>query len=133
HGGEVLIVAPSDEQKGNTVEQVFEQFGAERVDEAREHWWHRLQKSEAAAPGIPHDGLTATEIEYFRGFEAALDSRIQGQSYEEAVAFLHERERAVYQEESFRRGFERGRAYKQAMLTQQTSQTSNSLSVTPFQ
>lgn len=126
HGGELLIVAPSDEGKSETVRQVFTQLGAEQVEEAREHWWHRLQESEAAAPGIPHDGFTATEVEYFRGFEAALDPRVQGQSYEEAVAFLHEKERAVYQEESFRRGFERGRAYQQARFAQEHEQSTSS-------
>lgn len=115
HGGNVLIVTPSNEAKAETVQQVFKEFGTEGVEGAREQWWHRLRENEAAARGIPHDGFTATEVEYLRGFEAALNPRTQGLSYAEAMTFLHEQERAVYQEEPFRRGYERGQAYKRLM------------------
>jgi hypothetical protein len=116
HGGNVLIVVPSNDAKAETVQQVFKELGAESVEDARERWWHRLRENEAAARGIPHDGFTAPEVEYLRGFEAALDPRLQGFSYAEAMTFLHEQERAVYQEEPFRRGYERGQAYKHLRL-----------------
>lgn len=116
HGGSVLIVAPSNDARAETVQHVFKELGAEDVEGAREQWWHRLRENEAAARGIPHDGFTATEVEYLRGFEAALDLRMQGLSYAEAMTFLHEQERAVYQEEPFRRGYERGQAYTRLKL-----------------
>jgi hypothetical protein len=116
HGGSVLIVAPSNDVKAETVQAVFKEFGAESVDDAREQWWNRLRENEAAARGIPHDGFTAPEVEYLRGFDAALDPRMQGLSYAEAMTLLHEQERAVYQEEPFRRGYERGQAYKRVKL-----------------
>jgi hypothetical protein len=118
HGGNVLIVAPSNDTKVETVQHVFEELGAEGIEGAREQWWHRLRENEAAARGIPHDGFTATEVEYLRGFEAALDPRMQGLSYAEAMTFLHEQERAVYEEEPFRRGYERGQAYRRELLSQ---------------
>jgi len=100
------------------VQQVFKELGAEGVEGAREQWWHRLRENEAAARGIPHDGFTAPEVEYLRGFDAALDPRTQKLSYTEAMTLLHERERAVYQEEPFRRGYERGQAYQRGLLSQ---------------
>jgi hypothetical protein len=118
HGGDILIVTPSNDVKAETVQSVFKEFGAEGIEDAREQWWHRLRENEAAARGIPHDGFTATEVEYLRGFEAALDPHMQKLSYTEAMTFLHEQERAVYQEEPFRRGYERGQAYQRGLLDQ---------------
>ena len=66
-----------------------------------------------------HEGVTATEVEYLRGFDAALDPRMRELSSAEAIAFLHEQERAVYQEEAFRRGYERGQAYRHDLPSQE--------------
>jgi hypothetical protein len=118
HGGAILIATPSNDAKAETVQHVFKDLGAEGIEDAREQWWHRLRENEAAARGIPHDGFTATEVEYLRGFEAALNPRMQRLSYTEAMTFLHEEERAVYQEEPFRRGYERGQAYRRELLSQ---------------
>ena len=118
HGGAILIVTPGNDAKAETVQRVFKDLDAEGIEGAREQWWHRLRENEAAARGIPHDGFTGTEVEYLRGFEAALNPRTQELSYAEAMTFLHEQERAVYQEEPFRRGYERGQAYRQELLSQ---------------
>lgn len=118
HGGAILIATPSNDAKAETVQHVFKDLGVEGIDDAREQWWHRLRENEAAALGIPHDGFTATEVEYLRGFEAALNPSTQDLSYAEAMTFLHEQERAVSQEEPFRRGYKRGQAYRQELLSQ---------------
>lgn len=118
HGGDVLIVFPGDEAKASAAQQIFAELGVEGVEDARGHWWHRLQGDTAAALGMLHEGVTATEVEYLRGFDAALDPRMRELSSTEAVVFLHEQERAVYQEEAFRRGYERGQVYRQNLLSQ---------------
>jgi len=118
HGGDVLIVFPSNDAKAETTRQIFADLGVEGVEDARGHWWHRLREDKAAALGMLHEGVTATEVEYLRGFEAALDPRMRELSCEKASAFLHEQERAVYQEEAFRRGYGRGQAYRQELLSQ---------------
>jgi hypothetical protein len=117
HGGKVLIVFPSNDAKAETTRQIFADLGIEGVEDARGHWWRRLREDKAAALGMLHEGVTATEVEYLRGFDAALDPRIRELSCEEATAFLHEQERAVYQEEAFRRGYERGQAYRRELLS----------------
>ncbi|NOT55042.1 MAG: hypothetical protein HOP18_10585 [Deltaproteobacteria bacterium] len=118
HGGDVLLVFPGDGAKIATAQQIFADLGVEGVEDARGHWWHRLQDDKAAALGMLHEGVTATEVEYLRGFDAALDSRMAELSCEEAITFIHEQERAVYQEEAFRRGYERGQTYREKLLRQ---------------
>jgi len=129
HGGDVLIVLPSNDAKAETTRQVFADLGIEGVEDARGHWWHRLRADKAAALGMLHEGVTATEVEYLRGFDAALDPRMRELSCEEAIAFLHEQERAVYQEEAFRRGYERGQAYRRELLSQ--GQPESTIPMTP--
>jgi len=118
HGGDVLIVFPNNAAKAETVRQIFAELGVEGVEDARGHWWHRLREDKAAALGMLHEGVTATEVEYIRGFDAALDPHMRELSCAEAIAFLHEQERAVYQEEAFRRGYERGQMYRRELLNQ---------------
>jgi hypothetical protein len=118
HGGDVLLVFPGDGAKVATAQQIFADLGVEGVEDARGHWWHRLQEDKAAALGMLHEGVTATEVEYLRGFDAALDPRMSALSCEKAIALMHEQERAVYQEEAFRRGYERGQAYREKLLGQ---------------
>lgn len=118
HGGDVLIIFPGEETKAETARRIFADLGVEGIEDARGHWWHRLREDKAAALGMLHEGVTATEVEYLRGFDAALDPHMSLFSCEETIAFLHEQERAVYQEEAFRRGYERGRIYRQQLLSQ---------------
>jgi len=119
HGGDVLIVFPSNDTKAESTRQIFADLGIEGIEDARGHWWRRLREDKAAALGMLHEGVTATEVEYLRGFDAALDPRMRELSCEEAITFLHEQERAVYQEEAFRRGYERGQAYRRELLSQE--------------
>lgn len=119
HGGNLLIVQPTNETKAETAEKVFAEFGAEQLDEVRERWWHRLRRSEAAASGRPHGGYTAEEISYLWGVEAALDPRTQGQSDEEAAFSMQKSEMAAYYAEPFRHGYEYGQARQQATHEQQ--------------
>jgi len=113
-GHEILIVEPSDEVKAETVQQVFREAGADNTDEAWDQWWTRLRESQAAAPGRLHDGFSATDIAYLRGFEAALDVRVQGCSADQAATILYERDLTIYTEQPFRRGYEVGQAYQRA-------------------
>lgn len=118
-GHEILIVEPNDEAKAETVQQVFREIGADTADEAWDQWWTRLRESQTTAPGRLHDGFSATDIAYFRGFEAALDVRVQGCSADQAATILHERDLAIYAENAFHRGYEVGQAYQRQLRKEQ--------------
>jgi outer membrane lipoprotein SlyB len=122
-GHEILIVEPSDEVKAETVQQVFREIGADNTDEAWDHWWTRLRESQAAAPGRPHDGFSATDIAYLRGFEAALDKRVQGCSADQAATILDEKDLTIHTEQPFRRGYKVGQAYQRVMREQAKADT----------
>ena len=92
------------------------QAGAESLDAAREQWWVGLRDAEEAAYDAPDGEFSRIESTYRAGFEAALHLQVRGRSYEEARAYLRERYYAIYLEEPFRRGYERGQAHQQGLL-----------------
>ena len=115
-GCSLLLVKPSDEGQVGVVQTLFARLGAERTDDMREQWWKRVREQEAITYHDSPQHFAAHEVSYRRGFEAALDARDRGKTYAEAVHVLATRDPAMYQDDVFRQGFERGQAYYHAML-----------------
>jgi hypothetical protein len=113
----LLLVKPVDEHQHEMVRVLFARLGTERLNDLREHWWRRQRQQEAVAYHRTHEEFAAHEVSYRRGFEAALDVRGRGKSYTEAAHMLAQRDPAMYQDDVFRYGFERGQVYYHAMLT----------------
>lgn len=106
-----LVVAQAESSDAAAAARaIMERNGAESVDAAREKWWIGIREGEAAHYG---DGFAAEEAHYRCGFEAALGEG-QGRSYETAETDLRRRYGDVCARESFRRGYDRGRQYRQA-------------------
>ena len=123
----LLIVKPIDESQLDTVRVLFERLGTERVDEVREHWWRRQRQREAAAYHQGSANFAAHEVSYRHGFEAALDVQARGKTYSEAVQVLAQRDPAIYLDDTYRSGFDRGHAYYQAMLAHDLVQQSHTV------
>jgi len=121
----LLVVQPDSEAQEKAAQDVITRFGAESTNTMRDQWWFGLRDAEAVAYGAPVEGFPQLEAIYRRGFEAALDRRARGQSYEEALAFLQERDADVYREETFRRGYQRGQAYYRALLAKMPAEQKN--------
>jgi hypothetical protein len=102
-------LAESDDQI-EAGRDALEKAGAETLDAAREEWWIGLKDAEEAVYSKP-EGFRDVEAIYRRGFTAALEPDIRGRSYEQANEYLRKSCPEFYQEESFRRGFERGQRY----------------------
>jgi hypothetical protein len=110
-GRTVLIVLTDDSQQADRVREALAQAGAESLDAAREHWWLGLRDVEAEAYTAQGSDFIQDEALYRRGFEAAMRAETLGKPYEEVLGHLQTRDPDVYQEEAFRRGYARGRAY----------------------
>jgi hypothetical protein len=110
-GRAVVIAASEDQQKIERAREIMEQRGAESVDAAREKWWIGLRDAEETEYGAPGEDFKKNEPIYRRGFEAALEPGLRGKSFKEAAESLRERHADVCEQESFRRGYERGQGY----------------------
>ena len=111
----LLIVQPADTGQVNIIQRTFTQADVQSFDAAREEWWRRLGEAGATATDRFAEEFPQDKTLYRRGFEAALDMHLHGQSYEDASGVLQQREPHFYQEETFQQGYERGRTYYHTM------------------
>jgi hypothetical protein len=111
----VLIVLAKDANQADEVREALAWAGAESVDAAREHWWLGMRDAEAEAYTAEGLDFTTDEPLYRKGFEAALQPPTAGKSYAEALDFLQTHYAEEYREESFRRGYARGRTYHEGL------------------
>ncbi|HWP47127.1 MAG TPA: hypothetical protein VNM22_08210 [Candidatus Limnocylindrales bacterium] len=112
-GRTVLMALVEEETQVETVRDILTQIGAESLDSAREDWWIGLRHAEELSYTAQGGNFKRDEQSYRRGFEAALHVETRGKPYEEVLDYLQKHDPGLYQEEAFRRGYERGRAYYQ--------------------
>jgi hypothetical protein len=114
-GRSVVLVMADDETQAETVRGVLTQAGAESIDAARDSWWVGLRDAEEEEYRNTGGDFKADEPIYRRGFEAAQHPQARGKSYEEAGARLRERYSDAYENDAFRRGYERGQNYQRGL------------------
>jgi hypothetical protein len=109
-GRSVVVGLSESDDQIEAGRDALHKAGVETLDAAREKWWIGLKDAEEAVYSKP-DGFKDVEATYRRGFAAALEPGIRGQSFEQAANYLEKSYPQLYREESFRRGFERGQRY----------------------
>jgi hypothetical protein len=114
-GRSIVVALAHDEEQARTVKDVLAHAGVESIDAAREQWWLGLRDAEEAVYDAPSEVFAQVEQLHRSGFEAALDPRARGKSYDEVTAFLRERYPTMFLEEPFRRGYDRGQAHQQGL------------------
>ena len=109
-GRTVVIAMAENDGQAETARLALEESGAESIDAARKAWWIGLRDVENEHYTADEKHLIGAEP-YRRGFEAAMLPGTRGWPYEVAK----ERLRRIYpdmcDEETFRRGYERGSEY----------------------
>lgn len=110
-GRTVLIALTEDEAQAETARTALVAAGAESLDAARQSWWLGVRDAEAETYTATGRDFATDEAMYRRGFEAALHHEISGKPYTDAVGYLQTQYASIYDQEAFRRGYERGYAY----------------------
>jgi hypothetical protein len=114
-GHSAVIAIAANDQQGEAARGALEDAGAESIDRAREMWWVGLRDAEKETYQAHGHDFDEDE-RYFRcGFEAAQHSANRGKSYEECRVRLGDRYPGAHEREPFQRGFQRGRAYFEAL------------------
>ena len=111
HGRSVVIAFAPEGSRADAVRKIIAESGAEDIDAARENWWLGLRDAEEEHYEAAGRRFSEDEPNYRRGFEAALLRQTRDKTYDEAVGDLKARYPTIYSEESFRRGYERGRTH----------------------
>jgi hypothetical protein len=112
--GRTVVVVMAEDDEVDAVRGALELAGAESVDRAREMWWLGLRDVEREGYTADGGSFEHDERDFRSGFEAALQLRNRGRSYEECYQELAERDARVCESEAFRRGYERGLQYLEA-------------------
>jgi hypothetical protein len=115
--GRSVVVAASD--RDDQLEQgrlALQQAGAESLDAARDKWWIGIRDVEEKSYSAPQE-FRSVEATFRRGFAAALDPELRGKPWAASAATLRQRYPDHYDQESFRRGFERGQEYYRQFLS----------------
>ena len=123
-GRTVVIAFPDDEDLADRVRQVFAQAGAESIDAAREDWWLGLRDAEEEYYRTQGRDFQTDEVSYRRGFEAALNTRFRGRTFDKCANELEKFYAESGVDEAFRHGFERGIAYQNRFQAKSTKASS---------
>ena len=115
-GRTVVIAFADDDAQAGQARTIMREFGAETVDAAREAWWVGLRDDEKAHYSVENRNFEEQEGFYRHGFEGALHPAVRGRSYTGAVNHLTAVYPKEYNEDSFRRGYERGRNHYLELL-----------------
>ena len=123
-GRTVVIAFPDAEELADRVRQVLAQAGAESIDAAREDWWLGLRDAEEEDYRAQGGDFQTHEVSYRRGFEAALNTRFRGRTFDKCVTELEKFYAESGVDEAFHRGFERGMAYQNRFQAKSTKASS---------
>jgi len=116
-GRTVVLATLTDDRLREAVRGAFDRAGAESVDRAREMWWIGLRDIEREHFAKSGGNFDDEETYVRAGFEAALLRENLDRSYHEAKENLRKRYPETYDRVPFRHGYERGQAYRRAMLS----------------
>jgi hypothetical protein len=114
-GRTVLIATAENSKQAEAARGALQNAGAESIDRAREMWWLGVrdvekEKYESAGSDFEND-----ERDFRCGFEAALHAENRNQPYESCFDKLRDRNPDNHQSKAFRRGYEQGGAYLEAV------------------
>jgi hypothetical protein len=114
-GRSVVVALASDADQAEAARRALSGAGAESLDAAREQWWIGLRDAEAEAYQASGRSFEQDEARYRAGFEAAQNPERRGRSWDDVAPDLRRRHADACDDEAFRRGYERGRAYCEAL------------------
>jgi hypothetical protein len=114
--GRTVVIAMADSsQQAEATRGALENAGAESIDRARHMWWLGVRDVEKEKYETSGSDFAKDEHDFRYGFEAALHADNRGQSYESCRDKLRDRYPDNHQNTAFRRGYERGGAYLEAI------------------
>jgi hypothetical protein len=111
----VVIAIAENSKQAEAARGALENAGAESIDRAREMWWLGVRDVEKEKYESVDSDFEKDERDFRRGFEAALHAENRNQPYESCLDKLRDRYPHNHQSNAFRRGYERGGAYYEAV------------------
>jgi len=109
HGKSVVVALLDSGDEADRAGRILDSAGSESLDAAREQWWVGLRDTEQEFyEGSGEGRFPVVERMYRCGFEAAQRPDIAGKSFDEVKNALRDAYLDCWENQAFRRGFERG-------------------------
>ena len=114
-GGEkVVFVVAAERHQWKRIEETFNECGSKELHRATEDWWAEICEKEKLATATGDAPHTVDDYLFRLGFEASLHPVRRGVPFDDAREALNATHPEACETESFRKGYERGRAHQQA-------------------
>lgn len=114
-GRSVVICFAQDDEQARVVRDTLTRHHSETIDAAEEAWWIGLRDVEEERYVADGGDFRSGELPYRRGFEAAQRLSVRGKTYDQARDDLRQRYPDTYAQEPFRRGYLRGKQYRETL------------------
>jgi hypothetical protein len=114
--GHSVVIAYSDESNADQAREVLTKAGAEDIEDLRDRWWSDRREDERSYYQQSGRDFELDELNYRRGFEAALSPARRGQSYIQLEDELTRTYGDISRETAFKQGYERGYQYQIAVV-----------------
>jgi hypothetical protein len=113
NGRSVVVALLDTDEEAERAGRALENAGSESLDAARDSWWVGLRDAEQADyESNGGERFPVVERMYRCGFEAAQRPGLGGKDYDEVKDALREAYLDCWENQAFRRGFERGKALR---------------------
>jgi hypothetical protein len=113
-GNSVVVAMLDDADEAEKARGMLATSGARSIDAAREDWWVGLRDVARSEFDGDAGEFPAFEKMYRCGFEAAQRPELRGKTFDECQAVLRKRYLDSWENEAFRRGFERAQQQRRA-------------------
>jgi hypothetical protein len=121
-GRTVLIALCDDDVTAASAHELLKAEGAETIDSARDQWWIGLRSAEREHYLKLNEDFDKQEKFYRLGFEASLHAKNRCKEFDQIasemanhIEELHRQHPGAEIEDAYRRGYERGRTYYEAL------------------
>lgn len=111
-GRSVVICFAEGDDEARMVHDTLARHHSETIDAAKEAWWIGLRDVEQEKYVADGGDFRSDELAYRRGFEAAQRLSARGKTYDHARDDLRQCYPDTYAQEPFRRGYLRGKQYR---------------------
>jgi hypothetical protein len=115
-GKSVALVFVKDHSEEAHAHEVLEEAGAQSIDAARKDWWLGLRDAQAEHYRSLGHNFELDQDVYRAGFESALRRECRGASGDQLSDCLKWWYPNLWDSDAFKRGFERGRVYREEVI-----------------
>lgn len=114
--GHSVVVANVEDSDEDRTKEIMRSRGSLDVDQLSDDWWQERRNEERTSYQTGGGDFDRDEESYRRGFQAALDAKRRGKTFDDVQQDLRNSYDDGQLDSAFRQGYERGRRYQLSVV-----------------